>query len=61
MSDYFRLDYVRDNAGLEPPAVARKKKKSYFENTKKPATSFSSFDTKYGYKNDSPENQSFLY
>ena len=36
-------------AGLEPPAESRKRRKSNCENTKKPATSFSSLDPNFLY------------
>jgi len=39
-------DYKISPIGLEPPAGVRKRKKSYCENTKKPATSFPSYDPK---------------
>ncbi len=47
MMGYFRLGKVRVDecsAGLSPPTWARNKRKTTVKNTKKPATSDSSFD-----------------
>ncbi len=44
---------MRAPKGYSAPAGARKKEKSYYENTKKPATSFPSFDPYDFMKSDS--------